>query len=181
MSYSMTFAQLEAALASMAGVDATKRTAFSGRLKNLHKFGVGAGGRPGRGKTSTYSAVDFAKHAMAVELMQSGLPPEKVVETLNATWSVIYDGLQAESFSGELWLIICPAFLSSLSSKPAAPTAMYGSDVSALIAKAGRRAILIDLSLFYHRMAVTAYEAGGWEVEYFACDLFPAGELEQAA
>jgi hypothetical protein len=72
-----TFGELEAVLASVHGIDQTKRTAFQSRLKNFHRLGYPLGFRAVKGKAATYTPLQIIEMALAVEMTQLGLPPER--------------------------------------------------------------------------------------------------------
>lgn len=80
------FGRLEATLAALHDVAPSKRTAFQSRLKNLHrlKFPIGFTMQPG--KPALYGIGDIVMMAIAVELIQLGLPPERVVHVLGLNW-----------------------------------------------------------------------------------------------
>lgn len=78
-----TFGELEAVLANVHGIDQTKRTAFQSRLKNFHRLGYPLGFRAVKGKAATYTPLQIIEMALAVEMTQLGLPPER------ASWVLI--------------------------------------------------------------------------------------------
>jgi hypothetical protein len=77
-----TFGELEAVLASVHGIDQTKRTAFQSRLKNFHRLGYPLGFKAMKGKAATYTPLQIIDMALAVEMTQLGLPPERAVWVL---------------------------------------------------------------------------------------------------
>lgn len=83
------FGALEARLAELHGIHSNKRTNFQARLKNLHRHGypAGVGGRAG--KATLYDEGQIAQMIVAVELMQAGLLPERLVETYNSNEQTI--------------------------------------------------------------------------------------------
>lgn len=76
------FGRLEAQLAAMHRIDQTRRTAFQARLKNLHRLGFPVGFETQKGRTALYSVGDAAMMAVAIEMTQLGLPPDRVVTLL---------------------------------------------------------------------------------------------------
>lgn len=82
---SLTFGELEAMLAAVHDIDQTKRTAFQSRLKNFHRLKYPIGFRASKGRATAYSALQVIDMALAVELTQLGLPPER------ATWVLSYN------------------------------------------------------------------------------------------
>ena len=78
--FKWTFGELEAVLAAVHGIDQTKRTAFQARLKNFHRLRYPIGFSAMKGKAATYSPLQIIEMALALEMTQLGLPPER------ATW-----------------------------------------------------------------------------------------------
>jgi hypothetical protein len=84
MELSLRFGELEAVLADINGIPSTQRTAFQARLKNFHRLGFPEGIGKGRGKAVIYTARETVLMAVAVELTQLGLTPERVIEVIAA-------------------------------------------------------------------------------------------------
>lgn len=82
----MTFGELEAALADNHGIADAKRTAFQARLKNIQRLGLPLRFETSKGKTAYYGPGPIAEMALAVELTQLGLPPDRVVRVLTVNW-----------------------------------------------------------------------------------------------
>lgn len=78
------FGELEAVLASLHAVAQTKRTAFQSRLKNFHRLGYPIGFQSIKGRPSTYSPSEVVDMALAVEMTQLGLPPERASTILGS-------------------------------------------------------------------------------------------------
>lgn len=81
-----TFGQVEAVLAAINHVADDKRVAFAGRLKFLQKNGVPMRTAPGRGKSGNYSFENLVQLAVAVELLQCGLTPQRASEIVKLNW-----------------------------------------------------------------------------------------------
>jgi hypothetical protein len=77
-----TFGELESMLSHIHEIDDTRRTAFQARLKNFHRLHYPLGFKSEKGKTSYYSPSDFFQMALALELTQLGLPPDRTVNVL---------------------------------------------------------------------------------------------------
>lgn len=77
-----TFGELESMLSQIHEIDDTRRTAFQARLKNLHRLRYPMGFQSEKGKTSYYSPSDIFQMALALELTQLGLPPDRTVNVL---------------------------------------------------------------------------------------------------
>lgn len=75
----LQFAQVEQALASMHSVAGERRSAFQGRLKHYQKQQFPSGINTGRGKAATYFVQHAVQLAVALEMNQVGLTPERTV------------------------------------------------------------------------------------------------------
>ncbi|BEU99981.1 hypothetical protein [Novosphingobium olei] len=73
------FAQVEQALADMHRVAPEKRSAFQGRLKHYQKQGFPPGINTGRGRAAVYYVRHAVQLAVALEMNQVGLNPERTV------------------------------------------------------------------------------------------------------
>lgn len=89
-SIAWTFGELESVLAAVHGIDQTKRTAFQSRLKNFHRLGYPLGFRAVKGKAATYTPLQIIEMALAIEMTQLGLPPERATHVLcSDRWPVL--------------------------------------------------------------------------------------------
>lgn len=87
---SLTFGELDAVLAGMHRIDQTKRTAFQSRLKNFHRLGYPIWFQATKGRAATYSPCQIVEMALAVEMTQLGLPPERITAVLGANlWATL--------------------------------------------------------------------------------------------
>lgn len=77
-----TFGELEAVLATVHDIDQTKRTAFQSRLKNFHRLNYPIGFQATKGRAAAYSPLQIIDMALAVEMTQLGLPPERAIWVL---------------------------------------------------------------------------------------------------
>jgi hypothetical protein len=84
-----TFGQVEAIMASLHDIADHKRVAFAGRLKFLQKNGVPRRTRPGRGKTGSYNFSQLMQLAAAVELLKSGMTPQRAARLIDRNWGVL--------------------------------------------------------------------------------------------
>lgn len=82
--FEWTFGELEAVLAAVHGIDQTKRTAFQSRLKNFHRLRYPFGFSAVKGKAASYSPMQIIDMALALEMTQLGLPPERSIWILMA-------------------------------------------------------------------------------------------------
>ena len=78
----LTFGETEALLAQINGIRSHKRATFMARLKNLLRLGLLPNVSRGRGSRSVFEPIEVFIFAMAVELTQFGLAPERVVNML---------------------------------------------------------------------------------------------------
>lgn len=86
MDFSVNFGGLEALLAEMHDIADAKRTAFQARLKNFHRLKYPVGFKTEKGRATIYKPGDIAEMALALELAQLGLTPERVVRVLSINW-----------------------------------------------------------------------------------------------
>lgn len=77
MPFAMTYGQAEHGLAMAHEVDAGRLPAFRSRLRNLQRLGIPPGIALGRGRAATYGAGEILLMALALELIQLGLTPER--------------------------------------------------------------------------------------------------------
>ncbi len=80
----LAFGDIEAILAAQHRITDNNRTKFQARLKNLHRLGWPLNFASVKGKASLYDPGALADMALAVELTQLGLTPERVVHVLTA-------------------------------------------------------------------------------------------------
>lgn len=99
-SIAWTFGELESVLANVHFIDQSKRTAFQSRLKNFHRLGYPLGFHAVKGKAATYTPLQIIEMALAVELTQLGLPPERASFVLGHNrWPIL---VAAEMVAREL-------------------------------------------------------------------------------
>jgi len=79
----LRFGEMEAALAQMHGIADTKRTKFQARLKNFHRLGFPLGFESQAGKASLYAPGAVVEMALAIEMTQLGIPPERLTHVLS--------------------------------------------------------------------------------------------------
>jgi len=82
MAMELNFGLLESLLADLQPIASAKRTKFQARLKNFHRLKLLTGASSGQGKAAKYQAGDVIVMALAVELSQLGLSPERCVRLL---------------------------------------------------------------------------------------------------
>jgi hypothetical protein len=81
-----TFGELDATLSNIHEIADNKRTAFQSRLKNFHRLRFPLYFKSEKGRTSFYTAEQVVQMALAIELTQLGLPPERTALVLTLNW-----------------------------------------------------------------------------------------------
>lgn len=81
-----TFGQIEELLAVVHRIDPAKRQAFQGRMKHLQRGGFPSGEKPGKGRSIDYTAEHLFMMVLAMELIQSGMPPKLSADLISAHW-----------------------------------------------------------------------------------------------
>lgn len=79
-----TFGELESRLARLHEISSEKRTQFQARLRNFQRLGIPRGVGGGRGKTVHYNPGHMLELALALELTQLGLLPERIIKVFNS-------------------------------------------------------------------------------------------------
>src|ERR1044072_1165555 len=74
------FGVVEHLLAKSSGIASHKRSQFQGRLRNFQRFGIPRGVAAGKGKAAAYGPGEIAQLALAIELTDLCLLPERVAE-----------------------------------------------------------------------------------------------------
>jgi hypothetical protein len=80
-----SYAQAEAALARVFGVEPVAMPRLRGRIDHLRKLGL-RDERPGKGQTVAYGETMILKWLTALILETAGQDPKKVVQFVSATW-----------------------------------------------------------------------------------------------
>ena len=83
---SWTFGKLEATLSTIHEIVPEKGTAFQARLKNFNRLGLPSGVEMRKGKATQYHVGSIVEMALAVEMTQLGLTPERVVDVISGGW-----------------------------------------------------------------------------------------------
>lgn len=85
----LSFGQVFDILSEANGIREDKRTAFRSRLQAIQKMGWPAGTNTGRGVKATYHAVHLFQMEFIVQLLHTGLTPERVVSLMKVNWPQI--------------------------------------------------------------------------------------------
>ncbi|MGZ8285366.1 MAG: hypothetical protein ACXW27_06030 [Allosphingosinicella sp.] len=99
MPIELTFGQVEAVLARLNRIADHKRVAFMSRLKHLQKNGCPQRAPPGRGKPGSYSFSQLMQAAIAVDLLQSGLPPALSARITTGNWLTLRPTIYMATYS----------------------------------------------------------------------------------
>lgn len=109
-------------LADLNDIPSAARTAFQARLKNFHRLGYPRGIGTGRGRAVFYGVGELVQMALAVELTQLGLTPERAIAVIEADQ---YPMLMSVSMAAGA-LIHCPhGFDPDMETEAEDPLSMY--------------------------------------------------------
>jgi hypothetical protein len=86
------YKDIEAVLAHLVGVYPDKRPRFQARLRQLQRMEFPKGINAGRSGRAHYSGDHLVQIAIAVELLQVGMTPERVIKTVELWWDKIRKG-----------------------------------------------------------------------------------------
>jgi len=114
----LTREQLQALMMRLHNVIPERRIALMGRLKHLQRLGWPPDSNLGKGKRVRYSAQQIVLVALALEMIQLGLTPERTVKTLQAHFAYIWPVVSGVAgargkMSKPSLLILDPAALSN--------------------------------------------------------------------
>jgi hypothetical protein len=87
------FADVEAALAQVHHIADPKRSAFANRLKHLQRLGFPEGVNTGRGRAATYLPEHVFLIAVALQLNEFGITPERAIKLISNSMGRIADGV----------------------------------------------------------------------------------------
>jgi hypothetical protein len=85
----LTFGQVEDLLASLHAVSDEHRIALRGRIKHFQRNGWPRGTNTGKGRPARYDFPSLLALAVAFELTQVGMTPDRIVEVLAENWSIV--------------------------------------------------------------------------------------------
>lgn len=95
----LTFGELEARLSRLHEISSEKRTQFQARLRNFQRLGIPAGVGSGRGKVVHYGVGQVFEMALAIELTQLGLLPERIQQIFFANKYPISEAVERAAAS----------------------------------------------------------------------------------
>lgn len=102
--------QLQWLMMRLHDVPAEKRIAMMGRLKHLQRLGWPRRANPGKGSRVKYDAEQVLSVALALELIQMGSTPERVVDDLHLNtavcWRANYAAAKAHKAGGAPILLV---------------------------------------------------------------------------
>jgi hypothetical protein len=124
VTFALSYAQVARLLALIHDIDPEERgVAFRGRLQHFQRLKYPPGVNTGRGKPAAYSAGQVTQLAIALELTQLGISPERAVTILNNNAESLVTAIRAAVYwlntdhgegQGSMVLYLDPAALSSL-------------------------------------------------------------------
>jgi len=97
----MNYGILEGALAELIGVTPNGRQRFRARLKQFQRMGFPPGINVGRHAKASYSADNLFQMAVALELLQAGLSPERATKSVLSFWPELKRALLAANNSAD--------------------------------------------------------------------------------
>lgn len=89
----LSFSEVEMCLADVHQIRTDRRGAFTARIKNLLKLGLLPDVQAGRGRAASYAAWDLFVIAVAIELAQLGLSPDRAVNAIRANQKSLAAGI----------------------------------------------------------------------------------------
>src|SRR5262245_21669334 len=84
MTETWVFGAAELVLRSLHGLTEDKKVAFESRLRHLQRLGLTPATRRGKGTRAHYGAGDLLNLALALELIDLGVSPDRVVGALTS-------------------------------------------------------------------------------------------------
>jgi hypothetical protein len=148
--FPLVFRELAAALGRAHAIDPAKQSAFESRIKNLQRLGFLPETNTGRGKKASYGVEEAVLLAMAIELLQLGVTPERVIGVINPRKAAVVEELRSAARSGNFLgsspklMYFDPRALADLQDEQAAKRPGLGLDIVRF--GAGR-----DLGTFFGR------------------------------
>ena len=185
----ITFGTLEAVLANLHEIADTKRTAFQSRLKNFHRLGYPLRFESSKGKAGIYAPGTMVEIALALEMTQLGLSPERIVNVLTLNRFPVFsairmatgdlcrkpNGFDVESVKADdpssMFLFFDPAALSGLMKNDPEQPNFDVSDYSFFYGGAGvvRENLVKWTSGFLNRLSLINVTAMIDSLAYMAC------------
>ena len=90
---SLTFAQAQFVVSTVAGIASEKSETFQSRLKQWQKMGFPEGTRVGRGTKAEYGALQIFQLVILVKLLRVGMPPERAQKVVTSAWPALRGGI----------------------------------------------------------------------------------------
>lgn len=117
------YREAEDMLGAKYGIHSTRRVAFRGRLDHLRKYGCPDGVNTGKGRPAVFGWNQITELALALELVNLGIPPEQTARALQAdklklhqTMLELTTRLDAQALVAvaetETWPLVSTTFLS---------------------------------------------------------------------
>lgn len=89
MSFGIARTPMLAVLADAMAIPEARRSSFLGRFQHLQRLSLISGINPGRGKAAEYKAEQVVIIALAMQLLQLGLTPERTVKVVRSNHALI--------------------------------------------------------------------------------------------
>ena len=84
--FELKLSQVEALLADLHDIGATKRSALRARLKHFQRLGFPQGTNTGKGQAASYGPAECVQLLIAMEFLQLGLTPERAISIIKLDW-----------------------------------------------------------------------------------------------
>jgi hypothetical protein len=94
MGFGIARGPLLSLLGEALGVGEDRKTAFLGRFQHLQRLSLIQGINPGRGKAAEYQAHHVAVIAIAFQISQLGLSPERTVSVMRKQKEIVFKGIE---------------------------------------------------------------------------------------
>lgn len=90
-------------MAHLNHIASDKRVAFQARLKHLQRLNFPEGTNTGKGKPARYTFANLMQLVIAVELLQTGFPPQMAVKLVEGSWSMLRHTIYLATHTDEEW------------------------------------------------------------------------------
>lgn len=90
--FSLKFGMVESILRALHGLGDDKKVAFESRLRHLQRLGLTPAVKTGKGTRGSYGVRELLNLALALELIELGLHPERAVEIILSAEDKVRDG-----------------------------------------------------------------------------------------
>jgi hypothetical protein len=144
MTFELSSDRVAETLALLHEIGADKRVAFRARLKHFQRLGFPEGVNVGKGKSAKYGAGHVITLALALELAELGLTPERIVTLIRGDYFPVFAAVKGSTdailsgewkptrsgSAGSIFLYLDPSALASLRDRDPAGTSFEAADAS---------------------------------------------------